>query len=123
MADLLDQRCGLGGWEWKLIDQQQVGNRLTQVWELTIIGEDGKLARASAGDEDVDVNSFGSPATNCEAQCLRRCCSKFGLGRDLWRKEKTGPKPQLPPIPVPTLKTGEISREEWLRRRQQKQNP
>ena len=117
LCDLLDERTGIDGWTWKLIDQQQIGNRLTQVWELTIIGEDRSLSRQASGDEDVDLDAYGTPATNVEAQCLRRCCSKFGIARNLWRKGKKS-SPQLPPISqkVKPLKKGVITREEWLHR-------
>ncbi|WP_228016134.1 hypothetical protein [Synechocystis salina] len=33
----------------------------------------------------------GDPSSNAEAMALRRCCAKFGLGRDLWRKDKPQP--------------------------------
>jgi hypothetical protein len=126
LADLLDERCGLDGWSWKLIDSSQVGNRLTQVWELTIIGEDRALSRQASGDEDIDLDAYGTPATNVEAQCLRRCCSKFGIGRFLWRKDQPAREPQLPTLSpmrtVQPLSSGQITREEWLRR-QHKQEP
>ena len=64
LADLLDERAGIDGWSWKLVDQQQVGNRLTQVWELTILGEDRSISRQASGDEDVDLEAYGTPATN-----------------------------------------------------------
>ena len=117
LCDLLDERAGIDSWTWKLIDQQQIGNRLTQVWELTIIGEDRSLSRQACGDEDVDLDAYGTPATNVEAQCMRRCCSKFGISRNLWRRDKKA-TPKLPPLGKtnqPTKK-GEITREEWLRR-------
>jgi hypothetical protein len=117
LCDLLDDRAGLTGWSWRLVDQQQIGNRLTQVWELTIIGEDRSLSRQACGDETVDLDAYGTPATNVEAQCLRRCASKYGLGRFLWKKELKS-NLQLPPI-SPTNqppKKGEITREDWLRR-------
>ncbi len=117
LADLLDDRAGTDGWSWRLVDQQQIGNRLTQVWELTIIGEDRSISRQASGDEDVDLDAYGTPATNCEAQCLRRCASKYGLGRNLWKKDRKS-TPQLPPTPKtaqPPIK-GEITREEWLNR-------
>lgn len=99
LIDLLNERAGLTGWSWRLIDQTQAGTRLVQVWELEIIGDDGKIARQSSGDEAVDLDLYGTTATNIEAQCLRRCCSKFGLGLDLWRKKasrsSSGAKPRV----------------------------
>ena len=117
LADLLDDRAGLTGWSWRLVDQQQIGNRLTQVWELTIIGEDRSISRQASGDEDVDLEAYGTPATNVEAQCLRRCCAKYNLGRFLWKKDRKS-NLQLPPISQTNqpLKKGEIPKEEWLRR-------
>ena len=64
LADLLDERAGLDGWSWRLVDQQQIGNRLTQVWELTIIGSDRSISRQASGDESVDLEAYGTPATN-----------------------------------------------------------
>jgi hypothetical protein len=117
LADLLDERAGIDGWSWRLVDQQQIGNRLTQVWELRIIGEDRSISRQASGDEDVDLDAYGTPATNVEAQCLRRCCSKYGLGRILWKKEGKS-NPQLPPTSAKasSLANGEITRQEWLNR-------
>ena len=104
------------------MDQQQIGNRLTQVWELTIIGEDRSISRQASGDEDVNLDAFGTPATNVEAQWLRRCCSKYGLGRILWKKERKS-NPQLPPTSpkAQPLANGEITRQEWLNRFGQQQ--
>ena len=117
LADLLDDRAGIDGWSWKLVDQQQIGNRLTQVWELTIIGEDRSISRQASGDEDVDLEAYGTPATNVEAQCLRRCCAKYNLGRILWKKDRKS-NPQLPPTSpkVERLGQSEITRQEWLQR-------
>jgi hypothetical protein len=119
LADLLDDRAGIDGWAWRMVDQQQIGNRLTQVWELTIIGEDRSISRQASGDEDVDLEAYGTPSTNVEAQCLRRCCAKYNLGRILWKKDRKQVKsPQLPPTPQPVqpLANGEISQQEWLKR-------
>ncbi len=117
LADLLDARTGIDGWSWRLVDQQQIGNRLTQVWELTIIGDDRSISRQASGDEDVDLDAYGTPSTNVEAQCLRRCCAKYNLGRILWKKDRK-PNPQLPPVApkVQPLASGEITREQWLRK-------
>jgi hypothetical protein len=124
LADLLDDLCGLGGWEWLIIDVQQIGNRLTLTGSLTIHGEDRSLTRQATGTEDIDCSSFGDPSSNAEAMAMRRCCAKFGLGRDLWRKDKPKGQPlqigqrQLPQK-QPVLAPGTISKEEWLRRKTQ----
>jgi hypothetical protein len=89
------------------------------VWELTIIGEDRSISRQASGDEDVDLDAYGTPSTNVEAQCLRRCCAKYNLGRILWKKDRKQVKsPQLPstPQPVQPLANGEITKQEWLKR-------
>ena len=117
LVNLLDARAGCDGWSWKLVDQQQVGNRLTQVWELTILGSDRSISRQASGDEQVDLDAYGTPATNVEAQCMRRCCAKYNLGLSLWKKHRKS-TPQLPPTPkkVQPNFSGEITREEWLQR-------
>ncbi len=112
LADLLDERAGLDGWSWRLVDQQQIGNRLTQVWELTIIGSDRSISRQASGDESVDLEAYGTPATNVEAQCLRRCCAKYNLGRNLWRSDSK----QALNNNVTPLKKGELSKEEFYAR-------
>ncbi len=125
LADLLDERAGLGGWEWRINDIQQVGNRLTMIGCLTIYGDDRSLTMMATGDEDIDLDAYGTPATNTEAQCLRRCASKYGLGRNLWKKDsQQGRSRMLPPTPIPPNPPskggrrgdGEITREEWLNR-------
>ena len=123
LCDILDERVGIANWSWQIKDIQQIGNRLTLTGVLTILGEDKSLTREATGCEDVDCNSFGDPSSNAEAMALRRCCAKYGLGRKLWRKEKK--EPQLPNLPrmrkVEQSPTGEITREEWLRRRSHQQ--
>jgi hypothetical protein len=123
LADLLDDLCGLGGWEWLIIDTQQIGDRLTLTGSLTIHGDDRSLTRQATGTEDIDCNSYGDPSSNAEAMALRRCCAKFGLGRDLWRKNKPQPLKmgqRQEPEKQAVLAPGTISREEWLRRKQAK---
>jgi hypothetical protein len=117
LADLLDNRAGIDGWSWRLVDQQQIGNRLTQVWELRIMGSDRSISRQASGDETVDLDAYGTPATNVEAQCMRRCCAKYNLGLSLWRKARKSTL-QLPPTPKTNQpqRAGEITREEWLNR-------
>ncbi|MEL4897245.1 Rad52/Rad22 family DNA repair protein, partial [Crocosphaera sp. Alani8] len=85
LCDLLDERCGIDGWSWSIKDVNQISNRLTLTGVLTIYGDDKSLTREATGTEDVDCSSYGDPSSNAEAMALRRCCAKFGLGRDLWR--------------------------------------
>jgi hypothetical protein len=120
LADLLDDLCGLGGWEWLIIDTQQIGDRLTLTGSLTIHGDDRSLTRQATGTEDIDCNSYGDPSSNAEAMALRRCCAKFGLGRDLWRREKPQPLKigqRQESEKQTVLAPGTISREEWLKRK------
>ncbi|MDJ0583281.1 Rad52/Rad22 family DNA repair protein [Crocosphaera sp.] len=125
LCDLLDDNCGIDGWEWSVKDVNQISNRLTLTGILTIHGDDKSLTRMATGTEDVDCSSYGDPSSNAEAMALRRCCSKFGLGRDLWRKENKNSnnynfsynsnKSTNKPIPK-----GQITREEWERRKLEK---
>ena len=122
LCDLLDERCGIDSWSWSIKDVTQISNRLTLTGVLTIYGEDKTLTREATGTEEVDCSSYGDPSSNAEAMALRRCCSKFGLGRDLWRKDNksnnhnTHPNPSTNKFPK-TLSKGQITREEWLRRK------
>ncbi len=116
---LLDERAGLARWSWKIKEVRQIGNRLTLIGCLTIYGDDRSLTMMATGDEDIDLDAYGTPATNTEAQCLRRCASKYGLGRNLWKKDRQQSKSlQLPPTSKtaqPPIK-GEITRSEWMRK-------
>ncbi|MEA5511978.1 DUF1071 domain-containing protein [Crocosphaera sp. UHCC 0190] len=113
LTEILDNRCGLGNWEWSIKDVNQVGNNLTLIGVLTIHGEDRHLTMMATGTESVNCSGYGDPSSNAEAMSLRRCCAKFGLGRDLWRKDK--PKQSSSNKPI----KGEISREDWLKRKAQ----
>ena len=119
LCDLLDERCGIDGWSWSIKDVNQISNRLTLTGVLTIYGDDKSLTREATGTEDVDCSSYGDPSSNAEAMALRRCCAKFGLGRDLWRKKSKSNNQtfQANPSSRPTSVKGQITREEWLKRK------
>lgn len=128
LADLLDDLCGLGGWEWLVTDCQQIGHRLTLTGSLTIHGEDRSLTRQATGTEDINCNSYGDPSSNAEAMALRRCCAKFGLGRDLWRRDTPKGQPlqigqRQAPQKQPVLAPGTIPKEKWLQIKAQQQKP
>src|SRR5512141_3139751 len=66
LCDLLDEHCGIDGWEWSVKDVNQINNRLTLTGVLTIHGDDKSLTRMATGTEDVDCNSYGDPSSNAE---------------------------------------------------------
>ena len=101
LCDILDNRAGAGNWSWSVQEMLQIGNRLHLTGVLTIIGEDRNLVMMATGAEDIDCSSYGDPSSNAEAMALRRCCAKFGLGRDLWRKDK--PKSSNNAVKRPSL--------------------
>jgi hypothetical protein len=91
-ADLLDTRCGLGNWEWQIIEATNAGNRAVVVGRLTLHGSERSISYDAIGNEDLDVDSYGDPLSNASASAFRRACSMAGLSRELWRKEKDNPK-------------------------------
>jgi hypothetical protein len=114
LAEILDHLCGLGNWEWQIREVNQVGENLTLIGSLTIHGEDRSLTMMATGCESVNCSGYGDPSSNAEAMSLRRAAAKFGLGRDLWRKDKPKPSNQ-----TKTPQKGTISREDWLKRKAQ----
>ena len=121
LADLLDQRCGLAGWEWSISNVQQIGQNLTLTGTLVINGDDRTLTRMATGIEELNCSSYGDPSSNAEAMALRRCCAKFGLGREMWRKGEKPKNNSSSNNSAPVKKKGELTREEWLKLREQKQ--
>ena len=114
LAELLDNRCGLSGWEWSISNVQQVGQNLTLTGTLIIHGDDRTLTKMATGIEELNCSSYGDPSSNAEAMALRRCCAKFGLGREMWRK---GESKSNNSTPKPKGK-GELTREQWLKLRE-----
>jgi hypothetical protein len=133
LIDLLNERAGIADWDWEIktifeagnlktkhysyqdqdlgkIDiEESSGKVLTVVGKLTIHGEDKSLSREATGLEELNCSSYGDPSSNAEAMALRRCCAKFGLGLDLWRKDSK-----------PTSNgrgKGELTKEQWLAKR------
>ena len=113
LCDLLDDLCDY--WEWEVKEIKQITGLRPEEWEinealtkaqelnkkaklpkqrdylaltgiLTIHGEDRSVSRSATGIEEVNCSSYGDPSSNAEAMALRRCCAKFGLGREMWRK-------------------------------------
>ncbi|WP_206602585.1 hypothetical protein [Cyanobacterium aponinum] len=111
-CDILDERCGLGNWYWEIVSTTISDNRYFMTGRLTIAGTDRSISQDATGTEILNCSSYGDPSSNAEAMALRRACAKFGLARELWRKDD---KPnhsyqsQLKP-----MGKREITREEWL---------
>jgi hypothetical protein len=117
-CDLLDDRAGLGQWQWDIIAVTTTNDRLFIIGKLTIFGDDRTLSQMATGTEILNCSSYGDPSSNAEAMALRRCCAKFGLARYLWDKEEkttsnNSNKSQSIPTTKPTGKN-EITREQWL---------
>jgi hypothetical protein len=104
-----------GLWEWKLIATRE-GDRVVIVGELTVIDSEGnRLTKSATGNENDVVMSYGDPVSNSEAMAFRRAAAKFGIGRELWGKEKPANRPsnQVRPAPASSRSEGTMTREQW----------
>lgn len=89
-CDLLDQRVGVGKWQWSIVSMTTTNDRLFIVGQLAIYHDNGgSVIQMATGTEELNTSSYGDPSSNAEAMALRRACAKFGLARDLWRKDNT----------------------------------
>lgn len=88
LCDLLDSRVGLGCWSWDVINITCTDKYLFLTGKLTIYVDGQGLSMCATGSELLNCTSFGDPSSNAEAMALRRACSKFGMGRELWHKDK-----------------------------------
>jgi hypothetical protein len=112
-----------GLWEWKLIATRE-GDRVVVIGELTIIDDSGnRLTKSATGNENDVVMSYGDPVSNSEAMAFRRAAAKFGIGRELWGKEKPANRSARPASQSQVVKNtpGTISKDEWLRLQREKQ--
>ena len=71
-----------------------------KIGRLTIPTSEGNVYREASGTEELKrekYNSetgeieikelaYGDPSSNAESMCFRRCCSRFGLGLNLYYK-------------------------------------
>ncbi|GAC1456863.1 MAG: hypothetical protein NVS2B14_00120 [Chamaesiphon sp.] len=73
------------GFDWEVIAHCD-GNRVCVEGKLTIKAAEGDFSRAALGNEHSEVDSYGDPYSNAEAQAFRRACGKFKLGLHLWEK-------------------------------------
>lgn len=92
VAELMDEIVGLGNWTWEVLsiyfETTAKKSRCYLVGKLTILADDGTISMTSTGQEVLNCPNYGDPSSNAEAMAMRRCASKFGLGRDLYRKEE-----------------------------------
>jgi hypothetical protein len=115
LCDILDEVTE-GLWEWSLTASRE-GERTVIVGNLTIIDENGqRLSKSATGNENDCISSYGDPVSNAEAMAFRRACSKFGIGRELWKKEapkqSSRPSNQVRPAPANTSQRS-MTKEEW----------
>ena len=114
-CNLLDERIGLGRWEWGIVSITTTNNRLFITGKLTIHSDDCSLSQMATGTEILHCSSYGDPSSNAEAMALRRACAKFGLARNLWRKEeKHNSFKTNKTFNHQGGKTKEITKEQWL---------
>ncbi|MEN9871614.1 MAG: hypothetical protein RLZZ171_2606 [Cyanobacteriota bacterium] len=71
------------GWEWSL-NTSFDGSRVCVVGSLTIKAKEGDFSRSATGNENSDLEVYGDPYSNAEAQAFRRACARWGLGLHLW---------------------------------------
>lgn len=87
IRDLLDHYAPGWTWETKIAAHDGL---LYVVGTLTVWGTDDtgrvvSVSRDGLGNEDSDLDGYGDPSSNAEAQALRRAAMAMGLDRDLWR--------------------------------------
>jgi hypothetical protein len=85
-CQLLDQRAGLGCWQWEIKNVYTTDLHLILVGKLSLLGSDKIIVFEATGEEKLKCSSFGDPSSNAEAMALRRACCKAGLSRELWMK-------------------------------------
>lgn len=83
LRDLLDYYAP--GWEWRT-HLFSVDGKVYVTGTMTLHGSDASQARDGTGNEDSDLDGYGDPSSNSEAQALRRAAMAHGLGRHLWKK-------------------------------------
>lgn len=71
------------GWDWK-ISTSFDGTKVCVIGALTIKAKEGDFTRSATGNENSDLDAYGDPYSNAEAQAFRRCCGRWGLGLHLW---------------------------------------
>ena len=60
------------------------GTKVCVVGQLTIKASEGDFTRSATGNENSNLEAYGDPYSNAEAQAFRRCCARWGLGLHLW---------------------------------------
>ena len=60
------------------------GTKVCVIGALTIKAKEGDFTRSATGNENSDLDSYGDPYSNAEAQAFRRSCARWGLGLHLW---------------------------------------
>ncbi len=73
------------GWDF-IVDTTFDGKKVAVIGRLTIKAAEGDFTRCATGNENSDLESWGDPYSNSEAQAFKRCCARFGLGLHLWEK-------------------------------------
>lgn len=87
ICTFLDERAGLGNWEWSVDSITVTEKRIVLVGKLTLHGDDRTISMSATGTEELACSSYGDPSSNAEAMALRRAVSKVSASvRAMWEK-------------------------------------
>ena len=74
------------GWSSEITRVDSIGGKLVITTKVSIPTKDGIVSRESTGQENEEFSGYGDSSSNAEAQSLKRCFSRFGLGLHLYDK-------------------------------------
>jgi Uncharacterized protein conserved in bacteria len=106
---LLDERAP--GWCGEVRAVTTAGDTVIVCYRISVPAEQGWLHREAVGSDT--LGSGFDPVASAEQQAFKRAAARFGLGLELYDKDR--------PAAAPSRKRGEISRSEWLRIKQRSQ--
>lgn len=86
-ADILDETAP--GWQGEVDSIVDLDDALAVTYALTIRGSDISVTHTDTGFELKSVSGYGDPVSNATAMAFRRAAAKHGLGRYLYRKDKS----------------------------------
>lgn len=74
------------GWNYEIRRVDSIAGKLILTVRLSVPCLEGIVYREATGQEDEDLEIYGNSSSNAESMALRRACTKFGLGLDLYNQ-------------------------------------